>query len=66
MVVKFKDAVCDSHRHFFEELGIVPTIDDIFEDLSNYEIEDVSAETLDEYYNDIKVILKGNELEYKL
>lgn len=67
MILKFKDAVIDSHRHFFEDLGVVPTIDDIFSDLENgsYDLENDVNERLDEYYVDISSILDNNNLEYK-
>lgn len=64
-MIKFKDAVVDSHHHLFEELGIVPTIDDIFSDLDNYEIEGIDEDTIDEYYYSIKEVLDDNKLEYK-
>lgn len=71
MKILFQDAVIDSYRHFSEELGKIPRIDDIFTDLeNNYNIEDFNIENLDikiynNYCNDIMIILNKNHLTYE-
>lgn len=60
--------VRDSYNHFVNDLGITPTVDDIFEDImTNYDqdmFEDDSLEGTAQAIKDIRAILRRLDLEY--
>jgi len=65
----FEEVVKDSYKHFTDDLGVTPSIDDIFEDIiknyEGYEDEDSTPEKSAQFYKDIRYWLIHLDLPYK-
>lgn len=65
----FKDAVLDSYNHFVSDLGIIPTVGEVFQDVvKNYKgFEHLDDEPLSNYraMSDISEILQNEEFEVR-
>ena len=66
--LSFDEMVIDAYYHYANDLGKIPTLDDVTDDiLYNYEqdyISDETPETYDQALKDVKYVLNRNELEY--
>lgn len=63
----FEEAVLDSYNHFVNDLGELPSIDDIYGDVEkNYEgiIDDSDPKNSEIYYKDIMYVLNHKDLDY--